>query len=84
MARRRPSAVTEPEALDLVHNGAEWADLTEQRVDAWPEVEPDDAMRAAAIDLVHSIHQRATEVAARHVDPQANFEVVRDGLRSIR
>jgi len=45
----------------------EWADLTEQRVDAWPEVKPDDVMRAAARDLVHSIHQRATAIAARHV-----------------
>jgi PadR family transcriptional regulator AphA len=48
----------------------EWADLTEQRVDGWPDVRPDDAMRAAAIDLVHELHHRATAIAAPHVDTQ--------------
>ena len=44
----------------------EWADLTEQRVDDWPELKPDDTMRAAAIDLVHELHQRARSHRATH------------------
>ena len=35
----------------------EWADLTERRADGWPDLKPDDAMRAAAIDLVHELHR---------------------------
>ena len=38
---------------------AEWADLTEQRVDDWPDLKPDDAMRAAAMDLVSELRTRA-------------------------
>ena len=48
----------------------EWAELTEQRVDGWPDVKADDAMRVAALDLVHELHQRATAIAARDVDVQ--------------
>ena len=44
----------------------EWADLTEQRVDGWPDLKPDDTMRAAAIDLVHQLRRRAGAVTARH------------------
>ena len=46
----------------------EWADLTEQRVGGWPDLKPDDAMRAAAMDLVHELHQHATAITARHID----------------
>jgi hypothetical protein len=46
----------------------EWADLTEDSVRGWPDLKPDEAMRAAAMDLVHELHQRATAVAGRHVD----------------
>jgi DNA-binding PadR family transcriptional regulator len=38
----------------------EWADATEQRVAGWRDLAPDDAMRAAAIDLVRELHERAT------------------------
>jgi hypothetical protein len=48
----------------------EWADLTEQRVDGWPDLKPDDAMRAAAMNLVHELHEHATATAARHIDTQ--------------
>jgi hypothetical protein len=41
----------------------EWADDTGDRVAGWPDLKPDKAMRAAAIDLVHELHQRATAVA---------------------
>jgi len=54
----------------------EWADLTEQRVDRWPGLNPDDAMRGAAIDLVRELHKRATAIAARVVDPQQASSVV--------
>jgi PadR family transcriptional regulator, regulatory protein AphA len=49
---------------------AEWADLTEQRVDDWPDLKPDDAMRAAAMDLVRELHTRAAPIGARHAGPQ--------------
>jgi hypothetical protein len=39
-------------------------------VDRWPDLEPDDALRAAAIDVVPELHKRATAIAARHVDTQ--------------
>lgn len=48
----------------------EWADVTEQRVESWPDLSPDDAMRAAAMDLVRQLHGRATAIAARPVDRQ--------------
>jgi hypothetical protein len=38
----------------------EWADTTEQRVAGWPDLTPDDTMRAAAIDLVRELHERAS------------------------
>ena len=49
---------------------AEWADLTEQRVDDWPDLKPDDAMRAAAMDLVSELRSRAAPIGARHDGPQ--------------
>ena len=48
----------------------EWADFTEQRVDGWPDLKPDDTMRVAAMDLVHELHERADDFAARDVDTQ--------------
>ncbi len=47
---------------------SEWADHTEQRVDGWPGLRPDDPMRVAAMDLVHELHERATALTARHTD----------------
>jgi PadR family transcriptional regulator, regulatory protein AphA len=41
----------------------EWADATEQRVAGWPDLTPDDAMRAAAIDQVRHLHERARAAA---------------------
>jgi hypothetical protein len=42
----------------------EWADTTEQRVAGWPDLTPDDTMRAAAIDLVRELHERAATIAS--------------------
>jgi DNA-binding PadR family transcriptional regulator len=36
----------------------EWADATEKRVEGWPDLKPDDAMRRAAIDLVGELRER--------------------------
>ena len=47
---------------------SEWADHTEQRVDGWPGLRPDDPMRVAAMDLVHELHERATAMTTRHTD----------------
>jgi PadR family transcriptional regulator, regulatory protein AphA len=44
---------------------AEWADATERRVAGWPDLTPDDAMRAAAIDQVRHLHERAWAAARR-------------------
>lgn len=41
----------------------EWADATEKRVAGWPDLTPDDAMRAAAIDQVRDLHGRARAAA---------------------
>jgi hypothetical protein len=46
----------------------EWADHAEQRVEGWADIKPDDAMRAAAMDLVHELHQRAIALTARRID----------------
>jgi hypothetical protein len=43
---------------------AEWADATERRVDGWPHLTPDDAMRAQALDLVRELHERASACTA--------------------
>jgi len=42
----------------------EWADATGERVAGWPDLAPDDAMRAAAIDLVRELHERAIAATA--------------------
>ena len=54
----------------------EWADLTEQRVNGWPDLKPDDAMRAAAMDLVRELHERVTAITAPHVDTQRPSSMV--------
>jgi PadR family transcriptional regulator AphA len=54
----------------------EWADLTEQRVKPWQDVKPDDAMRAAAIDLARELHERATTITAPHIDTQQPSPIV--------
>jgi DNA-binding PadR family transcriptional regulator len=46
----------------------EWADLTEQRIDAWPDLKPDDSMQAGAMDLVRELHERVSAITAPHVD----------------
>jgi PadR family transcriptional regulator AphA len=46
----------------------EWADLTEQHIDSWQDLKPNDAMRSAAMDLVRDLHERATTSTAPHVD----------------
>jgi len=38
------------------------------RVDGWPDLRPDDAKRAAAIDLVHELQKHATAITARQID----------------
>ena len=48
----------------------EWADLTEQRVNGWPDLKPDDAMRVAAMSLVGELHERVTSITAAHDDTQ--------------
>jgi len=54
----------------------EWADLTEQRVNGWQDLKPDDAMRAAAMDLVRELRERVTTITAPHVDTQRPSPVV--------
>jgi PadR family transcriptional regulator, regulatory protein AphA len=54
----------------------EWADLTEQRVNGWQDLKPEDTIRAAAIDLVRELHERATTITAPHFDTQQPSHIV--------
>jgi PadR family transcriptional regulator, regulatory protein AphA len=54
----------------------DWADFTEKRVNGWQDLKPDDAMRAAAMDLVRELHERVTTITAPHVDTQRPSPIV--------
>jgi PadR family transcriptional regulator AphA len=73
--RIHQSVLTMDLVLRITAAVIEWADVTEARVDDWPDLKPDNAMRTAAMDLVAELHKRATAIAARHVDT--------DGARSM-
>jgi PadR family transcriptional regulator, regulatory protein AphA len=48
----------------LTNAVVEWADFAEARVDQWPSLAPDQAMRADAMRLVTELRDRATAVVA--------------------
>jgi PadR family transcriptional regulator AphA len=54
----------------------EWADLSAQRVNGWQDIKADDAMRAAAMDLVRELHERVTTITAPHVETERSRPVV--------